>query len=69
MQDRICQVDETLLQRMAGPYIGSFSDLGAVLNYVSSTPVNGHCPKRGICPITVKLRSLDAQPGGRLHPE
>src|ERR1700687_4166191 len=29
MQDRICQVDETLLQRTAGPYIGSFSDLDA----------------------------------------
>jgi hypothetical protein len=28
MQDRICQVDETLLQRTAGPYIGSFSEVG-----------------------------------------
>jgi len=27
MQDRICQIDETLLQRTAGPYIRSGSAL------------------------------------------
>jgi hypothetical protein len=31
MQDRLCQIDKNLLQRTAGPYIGSIASLSASL--------------------------------------
>jgi hypothetical protein len=33
MQDRICQIDENLLQRTAGPYMGSISTESPNLAY------------------------------------
>ena len=40
MQDRYRQLDEILLRRTAGPYIGSLADMTALNHDVRYTPVN-----------------------------
>jgi len=54
MQDRYGHLDENLLQRTAGPYIGSEADLTAPKSNVRFTPESGlksdiaPCPKSAI---------------------
>jgi hypothetical protein len=42
MQDRRRQFDEIFLQRAAGPYIGSKTEVAALRRDVCFTPNNGH---------------------------
>jgi hypothetical protein len=46
MQDRYRQLDEILLLRTAGPYIGSLSDVAAAFDHVRSTLQSRHAAKR-----------------------
>jgi hypothetical protein len=41
MQDRYRHLDENLLQRTAGPYIGSKGDIPAAFGHVRATPETG----------------------------
>jgi hypothetical protein len=41
MQDRIRQIDENLLRRTAGPYIGSIASFRARSHLDRFTPMNG----------------------------
>src|SRR5262249_15137075 len=49
MQDRIRPLDEVLLQRTAGPYIGSEADIARSPSHVRFTPKSGQTADRLIC--------------------
>jgi len=51
MQDRYRHLDENLLQRTAGPYIGSNSEVSAFNRQVGFTPNSGH----GLAPRKLTL--------------
>ena len=58
MQDRYRQLDEILLLRTAGPYIGSQADIPPLWGHVRYTPKRGQTRRRSVCP----LMPLPAQP-------
>jgi len=53
MQDRTSANSmKVLLQRTAGPYIGSIADMTRHLADVCFTPESGHRPTRRACPLS-----------------
>ena len=64
MQDRICRIDENLLHRAAGPYIGSKPEVAASVGYVRSTPESGLRCRDGRRPLRAhKRKSTLLAPG------
>jgi len=51
MQDRYRQLDEILLLRTAGPYIGSQADIPPLWGHVRYTPKRGQTRRRSVCPL------------------